>query len=60
MKEKLLKKLAAELKKKKLQALATEIGIGYGTLYRFLYEGASGTVKSWDKIESYYRNKKSL
>jgi hypothetical protein len=55
MQKELIKKLKLDLKHTTLQNLALKIGLGYGTLYRFVYKGTSGTVKSWVKIESYYR-----
>lgn len=54
MTKKLLKKLKRDHRHKKLNAIATAIGIQYSTLYRIAMGQTMGSVPTWEKIEAFY------
>jgi predicted site-specific integrase-resolvase len=58
MESKILQKVNKDLKTKSLDDLAKEIGVGYGTLYRFIKTGTIGTLRIMEKIESHYKTNK--
>ncbi len=57
MKQKLLNKLTADLKKEgSILRLSKKTGIAYATLYRMLKGG--GGLRNWERVEEYYENLK--
>ncbi len=59
MRKELIKKLAADLKKRSLNSLAKEIDLRQPTLFRIVNKKSQGSIEVWEKIDSYYQKQKS-
>lgn len=51
----LAKKMRREAEGRNLSALARKIGIPYTSAWRFVNESGSGTIKTLERIERYYK-----
>jgi len=56
MKEIILKKLRKDVKKHSLSGMADKIKIPYTSLYRIVKGEGTCTMKTWEKLETYYNN----
>jgi predicted transcriptional regulator len=54
MKEIILKKLRKDVKKHSLSGMADKIKMPYTNLYRIVKGVGTCTMKTWEKIETYY------
>lgn len=54
MKEKILQKLKRDIAEKSISKMAVEINIPYTSLYRFVNKQGGCTIRTWDKIETFY------
>ena len=54
MKELILKKLRKDVKKHSLSGMADKIKIHYTNLYRIVKGVGTCTMKTWEKLETYY------
>jgi hypothetical protein len=56
MKTKILEKLKKDVEKRGYMAMVEKIPIPYGNLYRIVNNQGTCTMRTWEKIEAYYRN----
>ena len=54
MKEIILKKLRKDVKKHSISGMADKIKIPYTNLYRIVKGEGTCTMKTWEKLETYY------
>lgn len=54
MRDKILSKLKKDVAEKSISQVAGEIGIPYTNLYRIVNKQGGYTVRTWDKIETFY------
>ena len=58
MKSKIRQKLIKEIYRSSLHAVSIKIKVPYATLYRLVKDEGGCTMKTWNKIEKYYKETK--
>jgi len=58
MKKELLEKLRTRAENSSILSMSRESGIPYATLHRIIHETSGGTMRIWEKIAEYLKDKK--
>ena len=59
MRTELLKKIKADLKTTNLNSLASAMDMDQPTLWRLVYGESHGRMDTWEKIQAYYKRRKT-